>query len=132
MATAVVVNGTSVWSSKGVHKTTWSGFEVNTTGDVGSIQNSYGSLGVLSIIVTGTMTSDVNIQFQESIGATETFTVAQTVCGTAANFDSTTGSLLATGTVYQIRPGGTHFRPKITAGASTSEDLNVIFVQSKG
>jgi len=131
MATAVLVSGTGSWSNRDAHITTWQGLMVNTTGDVGSVQGSYGGLTLLSVYVTGTMTSDVNLQFQESITSTGVYTVGQTVCGTALTFDSTTAGGLATGTVYMVRPGGKYYRPKISAGASTTEDLDVVFVQAK-
>ena len=131
MATAVVVSGQTAWISPGRLQTTWSGLEINTTGDVGTVENNYPGLSVLSIMVNGTMTSVSVLEFQESAAASLTFTAAQTVCGTALSFDSTTGTGLSTGVVYLIRPGATHFRPKITAGASGAESLNVVFIQSK-
>ena len=129
MATALVVSGYSEWQSKGALKTTWSSLSITTTGDVGTPENTYPGLNVMSVYVTGTMTSDANLQFQESTAASLTFAVGQTVCGTDLTFDSTTGTGLSTGVVYLVRPGAKVFRPKITAGASGSEDLTVIYTQ---
>ena len=133
MATANIVSGYGEWTSPGIHKTTWPSLTINTTGDVGSVKTSNGQMSLLSIYVTGTMTSVSVLQFQETVGSsTETFSVGQTVCGTNLQFDSTTGSGLSTGQVYMVRPGASRFRPKITAGASGAEDLTVIFTQAQG
>lgn len=130
MATAAVVNAQGEWIRRGIHKTTWANMTITTTGDVGTPQNSMGGMTILSVQVSGTMTSDSVIQFQEANGATLTYSVAQTVCGTNLAFGSATGSNLSTGTVYLVRPGASHYRPKITAGASGAEDLTVTFIQS--
>lgn len=131
MADANVVSGYGEWVSKGVHKTTWPSLQITTTGDVGSVQNVHSGMNVMSVYVTGTMTSVSVLQFQQSISATGEFVAGQTVCGTALQFDSTTGTGLSTGVVYLVRPGAAVFRPKITAGASGAEDLTVVFVQQK-
>ena len=131
MATANVVSGSTQWIAKGRLKTNWNSLTITTTGDVGSVEQANPGLSVLSVYVTGTVASDTVVQFQESSAASLTFGVCQTVCGTDLQIDSTTGTGLSTGVVYLVRPGATHFRPKITAGASGTEDVSVVFIQSE-
>ena len=92
MATAIVVSGSTQWKAKGRLQTNWNSLTITTTGDVGSVEQAYPGLNNLSVYVTGTLTSTVILQFQQSNAASLTFGVGQTVCGTDLSFDSTTGS----------------------------------------
>ena len=132
MATAVVVNGVGTWIAKGQHQTVWSNMTISTTGDVGTPQQHYAGMSFMSLYVTGTLASDTVFQFQQSPAASLTFAVGQTVCGTNLEFTSATGSGLQVNTTYLVQAGAKHFRPKITAGASGSEDVTVYFLQSTG
>jgi hypothetical protein len=131
MATETIIPAETTWIQRGSSQTTWANLMMNTTGDVGSIENVYPGLNIQSVYITGTMTSVSVLEFQGSISATGTFAAGFTVCGTAMSFDSTTGTGLSTGVVYLVRPGDKAFKPKITAGASGAEDLTVVFVQSR-
>lgn len=131
MATAVVIAGVGSWVSPGQHKTVWSAVTLNTTGDVGQPQNSYGGLNIMAISITGTLASTGVFAFENRMATSDAWTTAVTVTGAALTFDSTTGSNLSTGTVYHVRPGALQYRPHMTAGASGTDSVTVTFVQSK-
>lgn len=131
----MAISGTTQWIAKGVLQTTWTGLEIDSsatgTVDTGTPVNAYPGMNVMSVFVTGSMASDVVLQFQESMAASLDFVAGNTVCGSPLAFDAATAGALSTGTVYLMRPGARVFRPRITAGASAAESLSVIYIQSK-
>lgn len=130
MATAVVVGHYQSWIARGVSRTRWDNLTINTTGDVGSAQNSANLIGGIEVMVTstGSLSSVGVLSLEESMDAT-TWAIANSVCGTALTFDSATAAGLSTGVAYHVRPGALYFRPHFTAGASGADIASVILVQ---
>ena len=131
----MAISGSTRWIAKGVLQTTWTGLEINAsatgTVDTGTAVDAYPGMNVMSVYITGSMASDVVVQFQESMAASLDYAAGLTVCGTSLSFDAATAGGLSTGTTYLVRPGARTFRPRITAGASAAESLSVIYVQSR-